>query len=339
MSTDATPRKPDSETPPGDNFVETALKLSGKSDEEARKTGAIDRADEQVEELFAVKYRTEGSPCHQAVWGDTFPLELFAPNESPTPPACDQVMEKSVDLIRDMHEAGTAYDANGKMSTGLLGSLGDAGYWGLLVPQEHGGSGAPFSAFAKFLTRVATVDPTVAGTASVHGCIGAVDPLLAFGSPEQKSRILPKLASGERISAFALTEPAAGSDLTALRTTAKLDGDDYVVNGEKLFITNAIPGRTIAIVCLIEGKPSVLIADLPEKENDQFQMVPYGIYALQHSWNNGLKFKNFRVPARNLLDPGKGDGLTIAYHGLNRGRVALVAGAAGTMRVRKRRFS
>ena len=152
-----------------------------------------------------------------------------------------------------------------------------------------------------------------------------MDPLLAFCSAEQKARILPKLASGERISAFALTEPGAGSDLTALRTTAKLDGDDYVVNGEKLFITNAIPGRTIAIVCLIEGKPSVLIADLPDQENDQFQTVPYGIYALQHSWNNGLKFNNFRVPAANLLDPGRGDGLTIAYHGLNRGRVALVA--------------
>ena len=115
MPADATPQVPGSETPEKDNFVETALKLSGKSEEEARKTGAIDRADEQVEELFAAKYRTEGSPCHQAVWGDTFPLELFAPNESPTQPACDKVMEKSVDLIRNMHAAGTAYDANGKM--------------------------------------------------------------------------------------------------------------------------------------------------------------------------------------------------------------------------------
>jgi alkylation response protein AidB-like acyl-CoA dehydrogenase len=316
-----------------DNFVETALKLSGKSDEEARKTGAIDRADEQVEALFAEKYRTEGSPAHKAVWGDSFPLELFVTNDSPTPPKCDQVMEKSVSLIRSMHESGTAYDENGKMSNGLLSGLGETGYWGLLVPQEYGGSGAPFSAFAKFLTRVATVDPTVAGTASVHGCIGAVDPLLAFGSAEQKQNFLPKLASGERISAFALTEPGAGSDLTALKTEAKLDGDDYVVNGEKLFITNAIPGRTIAIVCLVEGKPSVLLADLPDEENDQFQVVPYGIYALQHSWNNGLKFNNFRVPAKNLLVPAKGDGLTIAYHGLNRGRVALCAGAAGTMRV------
>ena len=88
---------------------------------------------------------------------------------------------------------------------------------------------------------MATIDATIAGLASVHGCIGAVDPVRTFGSPEQKRTVPAALASGERLSAFALTEPGAGSDLTALRTTAVLDGDDYVVNGEKLFITNAVP--------------------------------------------------------------------------------------------------
>ena len=85
-----------------------------------------------------------------------------------------------------------------------------------------------------------------------------------FGTEEQKQRFLPKLASGERLSAFALTEPGAGSDLTALKTTAVLDGDHYVVNGEKLFISNVLPGRTIGLVCLVEGKPAVLIVDLPD---------------------------------------------------------------------------
>ena len=318
--------------PEKDNFVETALKLSGKSDEEARKTGAIDRADEQVEELFAEKYRTEGSPAHKAVWGDSFPLEQFISNPTPTPPECDQVMEKSIDVIKAHHENGTIYSDKGKMSDSVLSALGEAGYWGLLVEKEYGGSGAPFSAFAKFLTRVSTLEPTISGTASVHGCIGAVDPLQAFGSPEQKQAFLPKLAAGQRLSAFALTEPGAGSDLTALKTEAKLDGDEYVINGEKLFITNAIHGRTIAVVCLVDGKPSVVLADLPDQDTEQFQVVPYGIYALRRSWNNGLKFNNFRVPANNRLVPAQGAGLTIAYHGLNRGRVALCAGAAGTMR-------
>src|SRR5204862_5311813 len=104
--------------------------------------------------------------------------------------------------------------------------------------------------------------------ASIHGCIGAVDPVRTFGTPEQKQRFLPRLASGQALSGFALTEPCAGSDLTALRTTAVRDGEDFVVNGEKLFITNVIPGRTIALVVLIEGKPAELVVDLQAEESE-----------------------------------------------------------------------
>ena len=156
------------------------------------------------------------------------------------------------------------------------------------------------------------VDPTVAGLASVHGCIGAVDPVRTFGTPQQKEALLPRLASGEMISGFALTEPGAGSDLTALRTTAVPAGDAFEVTGEKLFITNAIPGRTIGLVVMLEGKPAVLIADLPQEENDQFQMVRYGLYALRNTYNNGLRFNRFRIPRANLLKPTTADGLTIA---------------------------
>jgi alkylation response protein AidB-like acyl-CoA dehydrogenase len=318
--------------PEAQTFVETALKLGGKSEEEARKTGTLDRADEQVEALFDRKYQTAQSPAHRAVWDHDFPVDLFRPTEPTVPPDCQRTMDASLEVVRRHKAAGTLFDRNRKISDQVFRDLAAAGYWGLLVDPEYGGKGAPFSAFARFLTRMATVDPTVAGLASVHGCIGAVDPLRTFGSPEQKRRYLPKLASGEKLSAFALTEPGAGSDLTALRARAELDGDHYVVNGEKLFITNAIPGRTVGLVCLIDNKPAVLIADLPDHEDEQFQMVGYGLYALKHSYNNGLRFHDFRIPRENLLHPARGDGLTIAYHGLNLGRVALCATAAGTMR-------
>jgi acyl-CoA dehydrogenase len=314
-------------------FVETALKLGGKSEEEARKTGSLDRADEQVESLYATRYQTAHSPIHRAVWDQEFPAELFQPRPSVTPADCERVMSRSLDLIRRHRTEKTLLDANRKISDQVLRELAEAGYWGLLVSPEHGGTGTPFSSFARFLTKMATIEPTVAGLASVHGCIGAVDPVRTFGTPEQKARLLPILARGERLSAFALTEPGAGSDLTALRTTAVLDGDDYVVNGEKLFITNAVPGRTVGLVCLIDGKPAVLIADLPDHEDEHFRIVPYGLYALKEGHNNGLVFRDFRVPRANLLQPSRGDGLTIAYHGLNLGRVALCANAAGTMRV------
>lgn len=313
-------------------FVETALKLGGKSEEEARKTGSLDRADEQVEALFAAGYRTARSPVHRAVWDRDFPGELFAPEPSPTPPACERTIRESLALVRRHVTGKTLLDDRGKISDRVFGELAEAGYWGLLVDPQYGGGGAQFSAFAPFLTRMATVDPTVAGLASVHGCIGAVDPVRTFGTPEQKRRFLPKLASGQRLSGFALTEPGAGSDLTALKTRAERVGDDYVVNGEKLFITNAIAGRTIGLVCLIEDRPAVLIVDLPDREDEHFQTIPYGLYALKHSDNNGLRFRGFRVPAANRLRVARGDGLTIAYHGLNLGRVALCANAAGTMR-------
>jgi alkylation response protein AidB-like acyl-CoA dehydrogenase len=315
------------------SFAEAALRLSGKTEEEARRTGAVDRADDQVEALFAPQYQTVHSPVHRAVWEKRVPLDLFAPPPLPASAPCDAAMERSLDIVRRRRQDGTLYDAQGKVSAEVLNELAGAGYWGMLIDPQFGGQGAPFARFGRFLTRMATQDAMVAGLASVHGCIGAVDPVRSFGNPEQKARFLPRLASGETLSGFALTEPGAGSDLTALRTTAVPAGDMFEVTGEKLFITNAVPGRTIGLVVMLEGKPAVLIAELPPQEDEHFQVVRYGLYALRHGYNNGLRFNRFRVPRANLLVPPLGDGLTIAYHGLNLGRLALCATTSGTMRV------
>jgi alkylation response protein AidB-like acyl-CoA dehydrogenase len=315
------------------SFAEAALRLGGKSEEEARRMGAVDKADEQVESLFAPQYQTVHSPIHKAVWEGRTPLELFMFPDSPSSAACDAAMNQALDVVRKRREEGTLLDANGKLAPDLLRELGNVGYWGMLIDRQYGGQGAPFARFAPFLTRMAAYDPMTAGLASVHGCIGAVDPVRTFGNAEQKQRFLPRLASGETLSGFALTEPGAGSDLTALRTTAVKVGDAYEITGEKLFITNAIPGRTIGLVVMLENKPAVFIAELPPAENEHFQIVPYGLYALRHGYNNGLRFQRFRVPAENLLEPKLGDGLTIAYHGLNLGRISLCATAAGSMRV------
>lgn len=319
----------------GPSFAETAMRLGGKSDEEARRMGAVDAADERVEELFDKKYQTSASPIHRAIWDDELPVEVFG-YESPPRPAsttAPKVMDRSFEIVKGHTKRGDTLDSHGKIREEVLQELAQAGYWGLLVEPQYGGHGASFSEFAPFLTRIATADPTIAGLASVHACIGAVDPVQAFGNEEQKRRFLPKLASGQALSAFALTEPCAGSDLTALRTTATLDGDSYVLHGEKLFITNIRPGRTAGVVCLINGEPAVLIADLPAEENEQFRLKKYGLYALKHAYNQGIIFNGLRVPKENLLDAGRGDGLTIAYHGLNRGRVALCANASGCMRM------
>lgn len=313
------------------SFAETALTLGGKSADEARRTGAIDKADDHVDQMF--KYKTTASPIHRAVWENAVPVNLFQSQAVKPSADVQKVMDDSLAVVRRHLEAKTMYNQDKKVDSRVLQDLGTAGYWGLLVDKQYGGAGAPFQCFAPFLTKMATLEATVAGLASVHGCIGAVDPIRTFGSPDQKQQYLPKLASGERLSAFALTEPNAGSDLTALKTEAKLEGDHYVVNGEKLFITNVVPGRTVGLVCLINHRPAVLIADLPEQENENFRLVNYGLYAIRGAYNRGIIFKDFRVPAENLLKPGRGDGLTIAYHGLNLGRVSLCANASGMMRV------
>ncbi len=104
-------------------------------------------------------------------------------------------MERSLDVVRGHVERRTLLDDKRKITDQVLADLATAGYWGLLVDSEYGGSGAPFASFAPFLTQMAMLDPTVAGLASVHGCIGAVDPVRTFGTPEQKQRFLPELAS------------------------------------------------------------------------------------------------------------------------------------------------
>ena len=321
------------ETDSQTSFAQTALTLGGKGEEEARRTGAIDRADDTVEQLFKRQYQTVNSPVHRAVWNRSVSIDQFQSTDVHTPPVVQKIMDDSYEVVRKYRVNGLILNEAGKIRDQVLEELGHAGYWGLLVDKKYGGSGAPFRSFAPFLTRMAMVDPTVAGLASVHGCIGAVDPVRTFGSEKQKQRFLPALANGETLSAFALTEPGAGSDLTALRTCARRDGDDYVINGEKLFITNVVPGRTIGLVCLIDNTPAVIICDLPPEENEHFQLKKYGLWALKHTYNRGIIFKDFRVPAENLLEPGRGNGLTIAYHGLNLGRVALCANAAGTMRL------
>lgn len=316
------------------SFAETALRLAGKGEEEVRTLGAVDRADETIETFFRPEYQTTSSPIHRMIWDlrRDPPLQLFRTAETTPSPEHQRIIDRSFSLISQHKSLGTLKTSEGKIAPEVLRDLGDAGYWGMLVPKEYGGAGAPLQTFEKLVTQVTTQNGMLGGLASVHQCIGAVDPIRTFGSPELKARYLPSLARGERLSGFALTEPNAGSDLTALRTTAELRGDNYHVTGEKLFITNAIPGRTIGLVCMIEGKPAVLIVDLPE-ENEHFSLKHYGLYALKEAWNHGLIFRDFPVPKENRITPPFGDGLTVAYHGLNYGRVSIGAIAAGNLRV------
>ena len=242
------------------SFAEVAMEMGGKSLEESKSIGKIDSADDQVERLFKDKHKTNNSPAYRAVWDKKFPTSEFFDNF-----AVDNThrctLLNCLDTVTRHRDHGTLYE-NGKLSEALISDLAQCGYFGLLVPLPDKPAIA-FSEFAPFLSEMAAIEPSVAGLASVHGCIGSVDPIKTFGSKEQKEKWLPMLASGERLSAFALTEPGAGSDMTALKTHAHLDGEDYVLDGRKLFITNATYGRLVSVVCLVDDAPQILLVDLP----------------------------------------------------------------------------
>ncbi len=268
----------------------------------------------------------------QALWQQEDLPQLFTFNESTPSFATAQTMDKVLTVARDFQAAGTLHDDEGKLSAELLRQLAECGYWGLLVPTGYGGSGATLAELVPFLTRLATINPTIAGLQGVHGCIGPINQLVHFGNDEQCARLLPPLARGERLGVFGLTEPNAGSDVSQLRTSAVPEGDDYIVTGEKLFITNLLPGRTLGLVCRIEGQAAVVIVELPAKETPEFQLTRYGLHSLQHTHNHGVVFRGLRVPMANRLEAPDNESLRIAYHGLNRGRVSLCANAAGTLR-------
>jgi len=310
------------------SFAEAAMELSGKTIEESTSIGKVDTADDQVESLFDNKHQTKNSPVYKAVWNREFPTKNFFGFDFYRPNSA--MLNNCLDIVQRFKNENKLYD-DGKLSSELIAALANGGYFGLLVPLS-GKPALSFSEFSSFLTDMASIEPSVAGMCSIHGCIGSVDPVRAFGNDYQKEKYLQGLSDGTFLSAFALTEPCAGSDLTALKTHAEIDGNDYVLNGTKLFITNVHYGGLVSVVCKIEDKPQVLLVEIPDQDTDTFKVGHYKLHALSKLNNNSLTFTNHRVPKENLIQLDKGDGLTVAYHGLNLGRISLCANASGCMK-------
>src|SRR5262245_21791479 len=127
------------------SFAEAALRLSGKSEEEARRMGAVDKADEQVEQLFAQRYQTSHSPAHRAVWDARVPLELFNPPPLSETAPCDAAMQRSLEVVRHRRDKRWLLDENFKINKDVFRELAEAGYWGMLIDPKYGGQGAPFA--------------------------------------------------------------------------------------------------------------------------------------------------------------------------------------------------
>ncbi|TMA28458.1 MAG: acyl-CoA dehydrogenase [Deltaproteobacteria bacterium] len=226
-------------------------------------------------------------------------------------------------------------DREGEMPAELIQSLREMGLFGVIVPEEHGGLGLSNSGYARVMQQVSSWDGSIAVTLGAHSSIGFKG-LLLFGTREQQKRYLPKLATGEMIAAFCLTEPGSGSDAFSIKTSARREGDFYLLNGQKLWITNGgiadfytvfakttpdTPGQKGKITAFIVTRDLGGITHGPHEDK-------MGIRA---SNTTAVFFDNVRVPAANVLGE-EGKGFKVAMSILNHGRTGLGAGAVGGQR-------
>ncbi|MGD9987903.1 acyl-CoA dehydrogenase family protein [Pseudonocardia sp.] len=215
----------------------------------------------------------------------------------------------------------------------LVAKMGRMGLFGLPVSEEHGGMGGDYTALCIALEELGRVDSSVAITLEAGVSLGLM-PIYRFGTDAQKARWLPSLVAGEHLGAFGLTEPGGGSDAGATRTTARLDGDEWVINGSKSFITNS--GTDITSVVTVtaitgerDGGKKEISAILVPSGTPGFSVAPkYSKVGWNASDTHELSFDDCRVPAENLLGE-RGRGYAQFLSILDEGRVAIAALGTG----------
>jgi alkylation response protein AidB-like acyl-CoA dehydrogenase len=215
---------------------------------------------------------------------------------------------------------------------GVLKKMGEAGFLGVCIPQEYGGMGADYISLGIVCEELERADSTARVVMSVHVGLHAMT-LMQWGTEEQKRRWLPKLATGERIAAFGLTEPGAGSDASNLKTTARRDGDAYVLNGQKTWISLADYADQFLVVARLAGgegagKPSYA-AFVVDRTLPGFSSRPIKGKLGVRAGNTGeIFFEDMRVPADCLIGE-EGDGFRVAMSAIDHGRYTVAAGAVG----------
>ena len=224
-------------------------------------------------------------------------------------------------------------DEQGRIPRELLAEMGRLGFMGTYVPERYCGSGLDAVCYVLIVEEINRACASTGVVLCSHVSL-AVDPILQFGTEEQKQRYLPALATGERIGCFALSEPASGSDAAAMRTSARREGDGWVLNGTKNFITNGSIGD-VAVVFAQTDPPERhkgIAAFIVEKSVPGFSVGKLERkLGIRGSDTAQLLFQDCRVPAANLLGE-VGEGFKIALSTLDGGRISIAAQAVGIAR-------
>lgn len=251
---------------------------------------------------------------------------LFKTNEA------HEALRKKVREFAETVVAPVAFelDRENKFPEDIVAQMADLGIMGLPTAEEYGGAGADVISYAIAVEELSRVDGGVGVILSAHTSLGTY-PIDHFGTEEQKQKYLLPLAKGEKLGAFGLTETNAGSDAGETETTAVLDGDHYILNGQKIFITNAPAADTYVVFAVTTPDIGThgISAFIVEKDFEGFTFSDhYDKLGIRSSTTAELHFNNVRVPKENLLGK-EGKGFGIAMKTLDGGRVGIASQAAG----------
>jgi alkylation response protein AidB-like acyl-CoA dehydrogenase len=256
-----------------------------------------------------------------------------APLHTPISPADEAQLLDSIDkwIDREVRPRVMEYDHADKYPHELVAQMIDMGLFGATIGQQYGGLGLPATTYAKIVARISSYWMALTGIFNSHLIMAmAVE---KFGTPEQKAKWLPKFASGEIRGGLALTEPDAGTDLQAIRTTAVRDGDHYVINGTKTWISNGIEGGCFAMLVKTDPKAeprykgmSLFIAPKQDGLGVGKKFDKLGYKSIDSA---ELVLENYRLPADNLIGGVEGQGFFQATGGLELGRINVAARGVG----------
>jgi len=239
--------------------------------------------------------------------------------------AIDRWMEREVIPVIQHH------DHNDLWPEKLVEQMAEMGLFGATIGQEYGGLGLPATTYAKIVMRISSHWMAITGIFNSHLIMAAA--VERFGTPQQKAKWLPKFATGEIRGGLALTEPNAGTDLQAIRTVAKRDGDDYVLNGTKTWISNALNGQCFAMLVKTDPQTdprykgmSLFIADKRDGLTTGKKFDKLGYKCIDSA---ELIMEDYRIPADQLIGGEEGQGFFQATGGLELGRINVAARGVG----------
>lgn len=257
-----------------------------------------------------------------------FPFPKMKDDERET---LTQLKDSIRDWLKNRDHEFKEWDVKGEMPDAFLQEMREFGLFSLVIPEEFGGLGFSATAYSRTLQELVQYDPAVTITAGAHSSIG-LKGLILYGTDEQKKRWLPKLATGEIIAAFCLTEPEAGSDAASLKTKAIREGDGWVLNGEKIWITNGGIADFFTVFARTEGEKGQITAFIVTRDMEGVSTGPHeDKLGLRASSTVSVRFDNVRVGQEHVIGE-VGKGFKVAMHILNSGRTGLGGGAVGGMK-------